>query len=108
MHREDELCNTIYINQDVGAISILPQYNLQGVYCCGSLLIWKRLQKSHWTPVNMTEYVIEKYDTFNTNGSPEELVFCGFHNQPIPYNYSDLTNNYDDNGTSIYASLMEN
>ena len=56
----------------------------------------------------MTEDVIEKYDTFNTKGCPEDLIFGGFNDQPIPSTYSDLTNDYDDNGTQIDASLMYN
>ena len=34
--------------------------------------------------------------------------FGDFNDQPIPSTYSDITNDYDDNGTQIYASLMDN
>ena len=32
----------------------------------------------------MTEDVIERYDTFNTKGCPEDLIFGDFNDQPIP------------------------
>ena len=73
-----------------------------------SLLTGKRLRRSHWTPVNITEYVIEQYDTFNTKDCPEDLIFGDFNNKPIPSIYSDLTNDYDGNGTQIDASLTDN
>ena len=56
----------------------------------------------------MTEDVIKRYGTFNTKGCPEDLIFGDFNDQPIPSTYSDLTNDYDDDGTKIYSSLMEN
>ena len=56
----------------------------------------------------MTEDVIEQYNTFNAKGGPEDLIFGDFNNQPIPSTYSDLTNDYDDNGTQINAALKEN
>ena len=34
---------------------------------------------SHWTPVNMTEYVIEHYDTLNTKGCTDEAPFGQFN-----------------------------
>ena len=55
----------------------------------------------------MTEDVIERYDTFNTNGCPEDLIFGDFNFQPIPSNYSDLTNDYDDDGTQIDSALTD-
>ena len=54
----------------------------------------------------MTEDVIERYDTINTKGCPEDLNFGDFNDQPIPSTYSDLTNYYDDDGTQIVAALM--
>ena len=63
-----------------------------------------RLQQSHWNPVNMTEDFIERYDTLNTKGCPEDLIFGDFNDKPIPSTYSDLTNDYDNNGTQINAS----
>ena len=59
VHQEDEPRNTIDIDRTVGAITLGPQYNLQ-VFFFESLLTGKRLRWSHWTPVNMTEYVIER------------------------------------------------
>ena len=56
----------------------------------------------------MTEDVIEQYDTFNTKGCPEDLIFGDFNDQPIPSTYSDLTNDYADDGTQIDASLTDN
>ena len=56
----------------------------------------------------MTEDVIERYDTFNTKVFPEDLIFGDFNDQPIPSTYSDLTNNYDDDGTQIEAALTDN
>ena len=56
----------------------------------------------------MTEDVIERYDTFNTKGCLEDLIFGDFNDQPIPSTYSDLTNDYDDDGTQIDAALMDN
>ena len=53
----------------------------------------------------MTEDGIDRYDNFNTKGCPEDLIFGVFNNQPIPSTYYDLTNDYDDNGTPIYADL---
>ena len=74
VHQEDEPRNTIDINRTVSAISLGPQYNLQGGYFFESLLTGKRLRRSHWTPVNMTEDVIERYDTFNTKCCPKDLI----------------------------------
>ena len=54
----------------------------------------------------MTE--IEQYDTFNTRGCSEDLIFGDFNDQPIPSTYSDLTDDYDGDGTQINASLTEN
>ena len=56
----------------------------------------------------MTEDVIEKYETFNTRGCSEDLIFGGFNDHPIPSAYSDLTHDYDDDGTQIEAALMDN
>ena len=56
----------------------------------------------------MTEDVIERYDTFNTKGCPEELIFGDFNDQPIPYTYSDLTNDYDNDGNQTDTALQEN
>ena len=44
VHKEDELCKTIDINHNVGAIVLGSQYNLQGQYF-ESLLTDKFLQR---------------------------------------------------------------
>ena len=56
----------------------------------------------------MTKDVIELYDTFNTKGCPEDLIFGDFNGQPIPSNYSDRTDDCDDDGTQIDAALTDN
>ena len=68
MHQEDEPQKQIAIYWTVGAIAQGPEYNLQGGYFFESLLTGKHLRWSHWNPVNTTEDVIERYDTFNTKG----------------------------------------
>ena len=108
MHQEYEPQNTIDINRNIGAITLGPQYNLQGGYVFESLLTGKRLWQSHWNPVNMTEDVIERYDTFNTKGCPEDLIFGDLNDKPTPPTYYDLTNDYDDDGTEIDAALTVN
>ena len=45
---------------------------------------------------------------FHTKGCPEDLIFGDFNDQPIPSTYSDLTNEYDDNGTKIDTALTDN
>ena len=55
----------------------------------------------------MTEDFIEWYDTFNTKGCPEDLIFGRFNDQPIPSNYSYITNYYDDDGTQIYSAITD-
>ena len=108
MHQEYEPRNTISIDRTVGTIALGPQYNLQGGYFFDNLPTGERLRRSHWTPVNMPDDVIEKYETFNTKGCPEELIYGEFNDQPIPSTYSDLTNDYDYDGTQIDADLTEN
>ena len=56
----------------------------------------------------MTDDVIEQYDTFNTKGFPEDLIFGDFNDQPIPSTYSDITNVYDKDSTQMYAALTDN
>ena len=56
----------------------------------------------------MTEDVIERYYMFNTKGCPEDLIFGDFNDQPILSTYSDLANDYYDNGNQIDAALPEN
>ena len=47
----------------------------------------------------MNEDFIEQYNTFNIKGCPGDLISGDFNDQPIPSTYSDLTNDYDDDGT---------
>ena len=56
----------------------------------------------------MNEDVIELYDTFNTKGCLEDLIFGDLNDQPIPSTYSDLTNDYDNDGTQLDAALRDN
>ena len=56
----------------------------------------------------MNDDFIEWYDTFNTEVCLEDLIFGGFNDQPIPSTYSDLTNDYGNDGTKIDASLTDN
>ena len=56
----------------------------------------------------MTEDVIEQYDTFNTKGCPDELIFGGFNDQPIPYDYYNFLNYYDDGGNNIPGTHIDN
>ena len=108
VHQDDEPQNTIAINRSVDTIVIKPQYKFQGGYFFDIILTGKRPQRPHWTPVNMPEDVIEWYDTFNTKGCPEDLIFGEFNDQPIPSTYFDLTNNYDNNVNQINAALTDN
>ena len=56
----------------------------------------------------MNEDVIGRYDTFSTNGCPEDLIFGDLNGQPIPSTYSDLTNDYEDYDTQMDTALIEN
>ena len=108
VHQEDEPHNKISINRTVGAIALGPHYILQGGYFFEILLTGKHLQRSHWTPVNMTEDVVERYDTFNTKSFPVDLIFGDFNEQYIPSTYSHLINDDDGDGTQIDAALTDN
>ena len=56
----------------------------------------------------MTVDVIERYDTFNTKGCPDDPIFGDFNDQPIPSTYSGLPNYYDGDGTQLEVALMDN
>ena len=56
----------------------------------------------------MTKDVIERYDTFNTKGWPDELIFCNFNDQPILTDYYNFLNDYDDNGSNISGTPVGN
>ena len=61
VHQENEPRNTIAINRTIGAISLGAQFNLQGGYFFESTPTGKRLWRSYWNPVNITEDVIDRY-----------------------------------------------
>ena len=112
VHQEDEPWKTIDIDKIVREIVLGPQYNLQGGYLFDILLTGKTPQRSHCTPINITEDLIELYETFNTKWCPYELIFGNFNDQPIPTDYYDLLNdeNGDENnmtGTTIDDVLLD-
>ena len=72
----------IAIERTSGKIFLGPQYNLQGGYFFEILLTGKRLFLSYWNPVNITEYIIERYDNFNTKVCPEDLILAFFIMNP--------------------------
>ena len=80
VHQEYEPRNTIYIDGNVGVISLGPQYMSQGGFFFEILLTERRLQWSHWKPDNVTEDIIGRYNNCNTKGCPEDLVFGNFDN----------------------------
>ena len=55
----------------------------------------------------MTYDVIECYDTFNTKGCSDELIFFDFHDQPIPFNYYGFLNDYDDDDSNIPSTHVD-
>ena len=55
----------------------------------------------------MTEGVIEQYDTFNTKGCPDELIFGGFNDQPIPSDYYNIINDDNDDGKNIPGTPID-
>ena len=54
----------------------------------------------------MTKYAIERYDTFNTKGCPDELLFGDFNDQPITSEYYNLLNNDDYNVNNVTGTLV--
>ena len=78
--------NTISIHQTVGVIVLGPQNNLRGGYFFSILLAVNYLWCSDWTPVNITEDIIELYDTFNTKGCPDKsplAIFVTYHSTQL-------------------------
>ena len=45
--------------------------------------------------------MIELYDTFNTKGCPDELIFGDFNDQPISSDYYNFLNDDNDDGNII-------
>ena len=72
------------------------------------LLTGKRLQRSHWNTVNINEDVIEFYDTVNTKGCPDELVFGNFNEKNIPFDYYNLLNDENDDDNNIHDTTVDN
>ena len=56
----------------------------------------------------MTEDDIERHDTFNTKGFPDELIPGKFNYQPIPPDYYNLLNDDDNNGNNTPGTPVEN
>ena len=56
----------------------------------------------------MTEDVIGRYDTFNTKGCPDEILFGDFCDQLIPPDYYDFLNDEDDNDNHIPGTPVDN
>ena len=61
----------------------------------------------------MNEDVIERYDTFNTKGFPNGLIFGDINDQLIPSDYYNFLNDENDNGdnlpcTPVGDSLQDN
>ena len=51
--------------------------------------------------------MIELYDTFNTKGCPDELIFGDFNDQPISSDYYNFLNNDNDDENNIPGTLVE-
>ena len=45
--------------------------------------------------------MIERYDTFNTKGCPDELIFGDFNDQPIPSDNYNLIKDENDNSNNV-------
>ena len=56
----------------------------------------------------MTEDVIESYDTFNTKGCRDKLIFGAFNDQPIPSNYYNFLNDDNNDGNNIPVNPVDN
>ena len=56
----------------------------------------------------MAKNAIELYDTFNTEGFPDEVIFGDFNYQPIPSNCYNFLNNDSDNGNNIPGAPVDN
>ena len=55
----------------------------------------------------MTEDLIERYDTLNTKGYPDKLIFGNFNDQPIPSNYYNFLNDDNEDGNNIYGNPID-
>ena len=52
--------------------------------------------------------MIEQYDTFNTKGFTDELIFGDFNYQPIPSDYYNFLNDYKDSGDNDPRTPVDN
>ena len=55
----------------------------------------------------MTKDVIERYDTFNTKGYNDEIIFGNFNYQPITSDHYNFLNDDDDNGYNVTGTPVE-
>ena len=55
----------------------------------------------------MTVYVIGLYDTFNTKGCPDELIFGDLNDQPIPYDYYNILNDDNNNSNNVPGTPVD-
>ena len=51
--------------------------------------------------------MIELYDTFNTKGCTDKLIFGNSNDQPISFNYCNFLNCDNDNGNNIPGNPVE-
>ena len=52
--------------------------------------------------------MIEQYDTFNTKGRTDELIFEEFNDQPIPSDYNNFPKNDNYNGNNVPGTTVDN
>ena len=52
--------------------------------------------------------MIELYDTFNTKGCPNELIFGDFNDKPIPSDYYNFLKDDNDDGNNVPVNPVEN
>ena len=55
----------------------------------------------------MTEDFIEYYDTFNTKGCPDELIFGNFSGKTIPCDYYNFLKYGNGDGNNIPGTLVD-
>ena len=55
----------------------------------------------------MTKYVIERYDTFNTKGWPDEPISDDLNDRPIPSNCNNWPNEDYDNGNNVPGTPVD-
>ena len=56
----------------------------------------------------MTGNVIEQYNTFNTKGCHDEVIFGYFNDQEISSNYYNFLNNYDEDNNHVTGTPVDN